>query len=301
MSINDMKSKIVVLLLIFCWIPSFCGCTKKVQNHSSNIVRIGTFNIAWLGDGINDKILRSEHDYKNIADVIQQADADILGIEEIENQVAFARILKYLPGYKFYVGTHGGSQNIGVIYREDISVKYDQEYMQIAVDFHKTRPGLVLSCRKGNFDWKMMVVHLKSSSSHDSTAKMQADARQTRIIQAEICSQWVDSTLKSSDEKDIFIVGDFNDFPKRKINPTLTSLVVNSELEFLTFESKSCKNDQWSGIDHIVCSKSAKKRFITGSDHSINFYAEMTKNEADKVSDHCPVLVDFDISAPDND
>ena len=295
-----MKSKIL-FLLIFCSIPSIGGCKRKTQNHSSNIVRIGTFNIAWLGDGINDKILRNEQDFKNIADIIIQSNADVLGVQEIENQVALSCIVKYLPDYKFDLGTHGGKQNIGVIYRDDITMEFEEEYMQLAVDYGKTRPGLILSCRKGNFDWKMMVIHLKSSSGHDSTSIMQADARQTRTVQAEVCSHWLDSLVKSSREKDVVIVGDFNDFPTRKTNPTLTSLVENTQAEFLTIESKSCKNDKWFGIDHIVCSNSAKKRFVTGSDRSINFYSQLSKNQADKISDHCPVLVDFDVSAPDND
>lgn len=264
-------------------------------------MRIGTFNIAWLGDGVNDKLFRTEQDIKNIADVILQSNADVLGVQEVENQVALSRIVKYLPGYKFYIGTHGGKQNIGVVYREDVSVEFEEEFMQLAVEYEKTRPGMILSCRKGNFDWKMMVVHLKSSSGHDSTSLMQTEARQTRTVQAEVCSHWLDSLVTSSHEKDVFIIGDFNDFPKRKTNPTLTSLVENTEAEFLTLESKSCKNDKWFGIDHVVCSKTAQKRFVTGSEHSINFYSQLTKNQADKVSDHCPVLVDFDVSAPDND
>ncbi len=277
------------------------GCTKKENGHASTTLRMGTFNIAWLGDGMDDKISRTDQDFKNIADVIKQTDADILGLEEIKNSYALENVLKYLPEYKYFVGTHGHSQNVAVIYRADVSVNVEQEYMPIAIDTARNRPGLVLSCKKGNFDWKMMVVHLKSSSHFDSTAEMQAAARETRTIQADICSYWVDSTLKAGKEQDIFIVGDFNDFPQRNKNPTLTALLTNTSIEFLTYQAKSCKNDKWFGIDHIVCSQSAKKRYIVGSDHAINFYAQLTNKDADKVSDHCPMIVDFDISAPDND
>ncbi len=296
-----MKKIVIALLLLFCWIPVVSGCTVKETRHSANIVRLGTFNIAWLGDGNDDKITRTEEDFKRIAGVIEQTDADVLGLEEIKNPFALQRVLKYLPEYNFYVGTQGHSQNVGVIYRKDVSVTVEKEYMPVAVDVGRNRPGLILSCLKGNFDWKMMVVHLKSSSRYDSTPEMQTAARSTRIAQVEICSKWVDSSLNASKEQDLFIVGDFNDFPKRVKNPTLTALLVNTSIEFLTHESKSCKNDKWFGIDHVVCSQSAKKRYISGSDHSVNFYAQFNEIEAEKVSDHCPMIVDFDVSAPDND
>lgn len=296
-----MINTIAVLLLLFCWIPVASGCTKKDAGHSPNIVRLGTFNIAWLGDGVDDKITRTEDDFKRIASVIEQTDADVLGLEEIKNSDALRRVLKYIPEYDYYVGTHGHSQNLGVLFRKNVFLKVEQEYMPVAVDTARNRPGLVLSCRKGNFDWKMMVVHLKSSSRYDSTIEMQTAARTTRTVQVEKCARWVDSTLKTSKEQDLFIIGDFNDFPKRVKNPTLTALLVNTSIEFLTYESKSCKNDKWFGIDHILCSKSAKKRYITGSDHAVNFYAQYTEIEAEKISDHCPMIVDFDVSAPDND
>jgi len=276
------------------------GCSANESHHQEKVT-IGTFNIAWLGDGIDDKISRTEEDYLHIANVIKETDADILGLQEIKNMEALYQVMKYLPEYKYYVGAHGRSQNIGVIYREDVEVSVEQEYMQIAIDTLRNRPGLVLTCKKGNFDWKMMIVHLKSSSRYDSTEELQTIARNTRILQSEKCSHWVDSILKNSNEKDIFLIGDFNDYPQRKTNPTLTPLLVNTSIEFLTFESKSCKNEKWFGIDHIVCSQSAKKRFIIGSDHSVNFNFQYNRNEAEKISDHCPMIVGFDITAPDND
>lgn len=283
-----------------CWFSTATGCTIN-QSQNASKVTIGTFNIAWLGDGIDDKISRTEEDYLHIANVIKETNADVLGLQEIKNMDALYQVMKHLPEYKYYVGTHGRAQNVGILYKVDIEAVIEQEFMPIAVDTSRNRPGLVVSCRKGNFDWKMMIVHLKSSSHYDSTAELQSIARNTRLVQSEICSHWVDSTLKNSKEQDIFIVGDFNDYPQRKVNPTLTPLLINTSIEFLTFESKSCKNEKWFGIDHIVCSQSAKKRFIVGSEHSVNFYAQLNQFEADKISDHCPMVADFDISAPDND
>ncbi|MBK9250057.1 MAG: endonuclease/exonuclease/phosphatase family protein [Ignavibacteria bacterium] len=276
------------------------GCAKSPGN-SPQKVSIGTFNIGWLGDGIDDKISRTEEDFKRIAGVISESNVDVMGLQEIKNKTAITNVLKYLPDYSYYIGHHGKSQNVCVIFRNDVKVTDEGEFMPIAVDTSRNRPSLVLKCKKGNFDWKMMIVHFKSSSRYDSTPEMQSEARRMRTAQAEVASMWVDSLLTDPKEQDIFIVGDCNDFPQRTKNPTLMALIANKNIEFLTHETKSCRNEKWFGIDHIICSKSAKKRVITGSDHSVNFYAQYPKETADKISDHCPVIIDFEVVTPDND
>jgi hypothetical protein len=54
-------------------------------------------------------------------------------------------------------------------------------------------------------------------------------------------------------------------------------LLDNQNIDFLTKERKSCKDEKLYAIDHIVVSKSAKKRFVTGSDGMVNFYASEKK------------------------
>lgn len=295
-----MKNIFLILLIVTCGFSAVSGCAKNLGTPPEKVT-IGTFNIGWLGDGIEDKIPRTDEDFKRIAAVITEANPDVMGLQEIKNSAALKNVLKYLPDYSFFIGTHGRSQNVCVIYRNDVQVKVDGEFMPIAVDTLKNRPGLVLNCKKGNFDWTMMVIHFKSSSRYDSTPEMQTEARRMRSAQAEVASKWVDSLLAGGKEQDIFIVGDCNDFLQRTKNPTLTALLANANIEFLTHESKSCFNEKWFGIDHIICSKSAKKRVVTGSNHSVNFFAQYPKETADKISDHCPVVIDFEVVSPDND
>ncbi len=295
-----MKNIFLILLIVTCGFSAVSGCAKNLGSTPQKVT-IGTFNIGWLGDGIDDKIPRTDEDFKRIAAVITEANPDVMGLQEIKNPTALKNVLKYLPDYSFSIGQHGRSQNVCVIYRKDVQVTVEGEYMPIAVDTFKNRPGLVLNCKKGNFDWTMMVIHFKSSSRYDSTPEMQTEARRMRSAQAEVASKWVDSMLVHGKEQDVFIVGDCNDFPQRTKNPTLTTLLANANIEFLTSESKSCFNEKWFGIDHIICSKSAKKRVISGSNHSVNFFAQYPKETADKISDHCPVVIDFEVVSPDND
>ncbi|MES2767216.1 MAG: endonuclease/exonuclease/phosphatase family protein [Bacteroidota bacterium] len=273
----------------------------QVLPSDANSVKVGTFNVAWLGDGTRDRTDRTEEDYRLIADVIAQANPDVLGIEEIENGAAVERVLKYLPGYKYFVGEKGAAQNVGVLFKNEITVTPVGEYMPVSVRPGRTRPGYVVNCKKGNFDWLMMTVHFKSTSRYDSTAAMRDSARTLRTEQAGAVSRWADSLLKNGREKDLIIVGDFNDFPRRKANPSLTPILSNSALEFLTYDTRSCWKGALYSIDQVLITRSTKSRFKTGSEQLYNFNSSLTKKQAQKVSDHCPVMVQFDVTAKDND
>lgn len=278
----------------------FFGCSPKSGIDKTGVVTIGTFNIGWLGDGKNDKIERSEDDYKRIAQVIKDSQVDVLGLEEIENDSAVQRVLKYLPDFSAMIGKEGNQQNVGVLYRSSITVKYLGEYMPIAIEKGRQRPGFVVECKAGNFDWRMMVVHFKSTSRYDSTEEMRQKAIELRKMQSKLASEWLINQVGGK-EKDILIVGDFNDFPTRKNNPSLEELINNTSGEFITKDMESCKKASWKGIDHIFASRSASTRCKRESLRSINFFNQYDEKTADKISDHCPVVVQFDVTAPDND
>lgn len=276
------------------------SCSAKNPSDTKKIT-VGTFNVEWLGDGIKDLKPRSDADYKHMADVIKELDADIIGLEEVENPAAVEKVLKFMPsGYKYFVGKGGRDQNVAVIFRENVNVKLIGEYSPLAIEAERNRPGLVLECKSGNFDWIMMVVHLKSTSRYDSTDELRKKSFEIRRQQSEKLVAWADS-IQRGKEKDVMILGDFNDFPERDKNPTLTPILVDSSLVFLTAGLASCKNPMWKTIDHIVVSKSIKPRFQAGSIRMQNFHKQFSDAEADAISDHCPVTVQFEITSPDGD
>ena len=54
-------------------------------------------------------------------------------------------------------------------------------------------------------------------------------------------------------------------------------------------------------IDHVVVNNSSRNRALVNSVFVYNIHNAYTKSEIEKLSDHCPVVVAFDIVAPDND
>ena len=295
-----MSTRYVLAAALVC-IALIGGCARQEGLEGRDRIVVGTFNIAWLGDGSNDRVPRTTDDYRRVAETIRQTGADILGLQEIENSAAVDSVLKHLPGFERVVGTRGREQNVAVIYRTGMSVTSAGEYMPVAIQEGRNRPGLVLECRAGNFDWTMMVVHFKSTSRYDSTADMKEQSRVVRRQQAEKVREWVQEVTAKGGEKDVILIGDFNDFPAREKGPTLTPLQDPALLTFLTADMTSCKNKHWKVIDHIVVSTSARRRYIDGTLFLWNVYDQYPKDEAGKISDHCPIVAQFDIAAPDND
>lgn len=300
-------------LLLLSFIAFSCASSdqdersQKEQNAfkfiDSEHINIATFNIKWLGDGIDDKEPRSNAEYSKIAEVIMDIEADVIGVQEIENAAAIEKLLPYLEDkYAYYVGEEGGEQNCGVIYRKDIELETLGEYMPLAVREDRTRPGFVFKARKGNFDFIAMVVHFKSTSRYDDTDEKRLASFQMRKEQSARAVFWADSIIKNTNERDIFIMGDFNDNPLRTKTQNLMSFKSYPMLSFITAEMRSCKNPRhWDLIDHIVISREAKYRFIPGSERVFNFHSGLSEKLADAISDHCPVIATFDITKPDND
>jgi endonuclease/exonuclease/phosphatase (EEP) superfamily protein YafD len=294
------QSIVLRWFLIISLIVGSTGCATSPPLPRT--VTLGTFNIEWLGDGIDpEEKPRSEEDYIAIAQLIAQSGADIIAVQEIENDSALGRLLRYLPGWRGMLGRGGHRQNVGVLYRSTVACTPIGDYYPLAVNPERNRAGFIVECRAGNFDWLMMVVHLKSSSRYDSTGELRRIALEQRRQQTTILAAWVDSVLQIGREQDILIVGDFNDFPRRSRQPTLTALERDSAVSFLTEGMLSCLDHRRKSIDHIVATVSAGRRWIVERRRMLDHTAMLPDRAARRISDHCLVLGEFDITSPDND
>ena len=258
------------------------------------MITIGTFNVEWLGDGDSlDIKKRTEVDYKNLAAIIEQTGADVLALEEVENVAALQKVLRYLPEYSYKLGVHGRAQNVGLIYNKSVTVSESFEYMPVATRGERNRPGFVAECRKGDFSWTMMVVHLKSTSRADSTPELRSASFDNRREQVQVLRSWFDSVCAVQPGHSVIIAGDFNDFAQRTQNPTLTTLVQDTLAVLLSKELRSCRIPAWYGIDHIVVNAAAERRYIPMSIGVVPIEKFFSKEQAERISDHCPVVARF--------
>ncbi len=288
-----LKNRLSFLLLIFALV--FVSCSDSNETFNETQLTVGTFNIAWLGDGIKDRKPRTEADYIHIAEVILETGADVLSLQEIENDDALDIIISNLDGFSYKIIETWGSLNIALLYKDFINIEDCSVYYPLMLIEGKHRPGLYTEFSVNGFRCKMLGVHFKSTSRYDDTEELRIKSRQERSEQAEIASMWADSVLQSEDVP-IIIAGDFNDYPGRINDYTLSALSDNESLTFLTEGMKSCKFEYGYSIDHIVVSPKLKAVYMEASRRCYDIYSAYSDDEAAKISDHCPVTVNLDIS-----
>jgi len=291
--IKNMKKTYYLLLLISLLLIS---CNEKISTSTNNeYLIIGTFNIEWLGDGIEDNKPRTVEDIKKIADIISSSGMEIIAVQEIENEDALQKIVSQMSNFKFKVANQSGKQKLGIIYKDYITVNEIGEYEPLSLE-GKTRSGYIVEIQKNDYKLLMLNVHLKATSRFDSTEQLRIESRMMRHAQAEIISNWADSVINIAGKKELTVLGDFNCYPTKVNNRTLVPIIENENLHFLTSELRSCKNPlYWFLIDHIVVSTETLKRYSPNSVFIYDFHSMFSEEEAERISDHCPVTVEFRI------
>lgn len=272
-----LKYLLIVLTL------SFFSCKEK------KLINIGTFNIQWLGDGIEDNITRADTDYARIAGIIDNSEADIICLQEIENSGSLELLTNHLNGFQYYITNYGEKQNLGVLYKNDLNLDNFKIYDKLKIN-DDTRPGLVFDYHYNNSIITFLVVHLKSTSRYDSTVELKNLSYKYRAAQSIIIERFIDSL--SSINKNFIITGDFNDNPL-KSNSQIINLHQNKNITFLTSGFKSVKNPMWMNIDHIIISNSLLENYLNGSNRIYNFGNSILEKYLNKISDHYPVIATF--------
>ncbi len=138
---------------------------------AADVLRIATWNIYFLYDEIDDegvfpsnRIPREEADFRNLASVMAQVDADIWALQEMESIDALNRLTKHLPGrYTIAISNRRArSQKTAVLIhnRPDLDVSRLPDFT--GLDLGGLRYGLVLQVKSNDLTFTLMVVHLKS-------------------------------------------------------------------------------------------------------------------------------------------
>ncbi len=299
------------LLPLFLMMPILfviVSCSRESgESHSSDPasafegdeLTVGTFNIKWLGDGENDRTPRTDEEIKLIAECIRDTRADVLALQEIENGDALARLTKWLPDFDYIVSERGGAQRVAFLFRSSLQVTKVDEFEELAVS-SGLRPGLIVDCRAGEFDVRLMAVHFKATSSYDNTEEKRLRSYNIRREQSAMVNSWFEGVLAGGAEDDVIVLGDYNDNPVDDATPTLAELENNRAFRFLTGELASCKNAKWTSIDHIAVSPAIYSMVDPASVGTYSLYHRYKREVAERISDHCPVLMRFALDQNDS-
>lgn len=212
---------------------------------------------------------------------------------------ALFKVLKHLPDWG-YILSKNKNQKVALIFDKN-RVKYDANSIQSldemadpkTFNYGNLRPPLSVYMKVDNFDCNMVVVHQKSGFFEDS--------KEIRNKQSEMMNRWIDNYLETNTDKDLVVMGDFNDFVGSE---ALNNISEGGILHYATEDLPKGEftNIPHKGIiDHIGYSavkggadEEVKKETIRTIDH--RNYPGYTKWG----SDHKPVLLDVE-TGKDND
>ena len=265
-----------VLALLFAMF--FCGVGAAE-------LKIASFNVQNLFDGVNDgteyadfEIGRgswSEQKYERklqkVADEINALNADILGLQEIENE-AVLKALAQKAGYSFYKFSRAQTAPVGIAVLSRVPVKSWEFYRAQEL---KTRDILRVDFALGLGDFSLYVTHTLSARNPLSERKKNF--------------RFLNEILKG--QKNAVVVGDFNtNFGKNSLLSELVRQHDFTDLWTLHPCSRSelygscASHESGSALDHILLSDdlfgAAKIGYKNGS------FAAQSSSAA---SDHFPI------------
>lgn len=280
---------------------------------------IATFNLEFYGDedeannrdygeyGTN--LRRGNADLTNrLAALV--AGADIIGLQEIENQRALDNFVAALnaqsPGrrYEGFIDDSVGPQDIALVWdAAAVTARHpgaiDRRFRTVARDgdwaVHFARLPITADFTRHGVDFSVLVVHLKAKSD-DGTGESEF----RRAAECERLLDWLDAQHRRGAPEHCLIIGDFNDVydPDGKdteLDP-LVDAAFNGRLRFLTADFAAPEQFTWSGsihghllrktIDHIIIPPVLFEHYVEGSCRAL-------MRTDPRLSDHHPVFADF--------
>lgn len=247
-------------------------------------IRIGTFNIEWLGDGNKDTIRRNENDYLAIAKIIETINCDVLALQEIENVDALRKVMNNVKRkYNYSIdSTTENSLKVAIIYDKSFQ-KIDEQFIHFSIkEMTFKRPALYLKLKKKEKEFEFITLHLKSTSKKKQDKKQNiVSPKEIRTKQANELINW----MKKYQKNHAILLGDFNEeYEKgtilKQFENTFNSVVISKNMI-------SCANSNWKMIDHIILPEHFRKTYKVERLQNYNHRIMYSTTNAPKISDHC--------------
>lgn len=265
-------------------------------------IRLGTFNIWWLDD---DYAERNEVDYAVIAELIEELDADVLALQEIDGEGAMELLGHHGldTRYRWEVANEGWSVRTVLLYDSDV-VELSDERELVPTD-DAFRSVMMGRARVRGTDFELVVgsVHLASNYDPSNAHLRQLEAQGLHdYILRDIEDEYGEAGRYFS------FAGDYNDTFEAIDDeyPSLEPLLEDPELVFATQNTEDFTLIGWeSKIDHILLSDDLAGLWTGREDpvegcqvfaHELHEYYgayEGGFRGQQNISDHRPVYIDI--------
>ena len=288
-AVEAKRSYLIALLILIFTIPTL----------AADKLRVATWNIEWLGDGVNDMKPRTATNIQKLQSYVDKLDADIVALQEIENEAAAYSIFNKNK-WEVYMSNRNAKQRTGFAVRRDMPTEkieksdytdlYTSQGMRYGIDIELLYPnGKII---------RLLAIHLKSGCfdepdlSEDSNQGRKGDSCMKLGQQIEPLREWVDARLEEN--LPFAIMGDWNRRLNKDNDAFWNELTDGLEKKLHraggTDRKSTCWNSQYPNpIDHIILGgglEEVPKSFIETT------YNKADEKHEDVLSDHCPISLE---------
>lgn len=290
------KYPVLVLIAFFVLLAGCCTTGKKVdeeKNQQARCIRIASFNIQVFGQSkINNPEIMNI-----LAKVIRRY--DLVAIQEVRSteQNVIPALLGYVndKGAKYdYViserlGRTNSKEQYTIVYNtKTVGLISDSTYVVDDSDDVFEREPFVAYFRSGNFDFKIVDIHIKPED-------VETELTHLAVV--------IDSIYNGSSEKDIIVLGDmnadgsyFNEEDMETIVPAWIQLIGNKQDTTVAVSDNT--------YDRMMTMEDTAGYEYNGTSGVFRWDTEYGVTDSGfvkKVSDHYPVYAEFRTNLPDDD
>jgi endonuclease/exonuclease/phosphatase family metal-dependent hydrolase len=269
---------------------------------TASTLDFGNWNIEWFGSTSNGPTNESLQ-LSNVRDVINGANLDIWGLQEVVSTTSFNTLVSQLPGYAGLLAsastvTSGSTyyssseQKVGLLYKTSVASVVSARIILTSSDYDFAgRPPLEVKLRVSlngrTEDLVVIVLHAKCCT--DSTSW------QRRSNASVALKSYLDSTYPTTK---VMVFGDWNDDLDTSISSGKASPYknfVDDSLDY-TFPTQALTDARISttasypdAIDHQLATNELRASYVSGSVEAYRV-DQYISNYSSTTSDHFPVL-----------
>lgn len=265
------------------------------------MLRIAAWNMEWLDDEDGAGFAaRGPGDYELLRAHAERLDADVIAVQEVENEAALARVFDP-SAYDFILTGRGGSQKTGFVVRAGLEVTRHDDVRALNISGN-VRDGADITVTLGGVPLRLLGVHMKSGcfSPMEEGRPSAADDCAERLAQTAPLEAWIDA--RAAEGQAFAVLGDFNrrwDDPRdREWEELDDGVPANADLSRPDEAFRPACDPRYTElIDHIVLGRLAAGWTVAGSFAEWT-YGDLRRSDGALPADHCPISVDLRLAPP---
>ncbi len=266
---------------------------------------VATWNIAWLGDGVNDEVLtgnregrhlRGEREYRRLGAVVDRLVAlgvEVVGLQEIENAAAARRIF---PADAWEVHVSSRDPAAAWAQRTAIAVRRTSGWSVVRnpdiVEWSpqgRDRYGVNLTLTRGTERVRVLTIHFQSGCNTGPLSRGDSRCGFLRM-QVAVLIGWLHGQI--GDGIPIVVAGDWNRTLSRAGDEVVARLPFDPVVLPPPGSAPSCWESRFPHyIDHLLAFAPPGMRAEAGWVEEVRYDAP--PGYAGSLSDHCPIVGAF--------